>query len=136
MEVSAVSPILLVCTLAKSHWPVCKYNQQYIQKCNISNDLRKNHSRIHTWRLKIQWENWCFPLTISAMKIQFNVSDTIHLHKITHSDLKITQMSHLNFEFWHFPPIFDLLKLTCLVTLFDRKLHVFKKSPNWAFLAF
>ena len=26
------------------------------------------------------------------------------------------------FEFWHFPPIFDLLKLTCLVTLFDRKL--------------
>ena len=26
------------------------------------------------------------------------------------------------FEFLHFPPIFDLLKLTCLVTLFDRKL--------------
>ena len=25
------------------------------------------------------------------------------------------------FEFWHFPPIFVLLKLTCLVTLFDRK---------------
>ena len=37
------------------------------------------------------------------------------------------KMSHLNFEFWHFPSIFDLLKLTCLVTLFDRKLHVFKK---------
>ena len=30
-------------------------------------------------------------------------------------------MSHLNF-----PPIFVLLKLTCLVTLFDRKLQVFK----------
>ena len=27
-------------------------------------------------------------------------------------------------EFWHFPPIFVLLKLTCLVTLFDQ---VFKK---------
>ena len=26
------------------------------------------------------------------------------------------------FQFWHFPPIFDLIKLTCLVTLFDRKL--------------
>ena len=26
------------------------------------------------------------------------------------------------FQFWHFPPIFVLLKLTCLVTLFDRKL--------------
>ena len=24
-----------------------------------------------------------------------------------------------------------LLKFTCLVTLFDRKLQVFKKSPNW-----
>ena len=28
------------------------------------------------------------------------------------------------FKFWHFPTIFVLLKLTCLVTLFDRKLQV------------
>ena len=35
------------------------------------------------------------------------------------------KMSHLNF-----PPISDLLKLTCLVTLFDRKLQVFKNSPK------
>ena len=28
-------------------------------------------------------------------------------------------MSHLIFEFWHFPSIFVLLELTCLVTLFD-----------------
>ena len=35
------------------------------------------------------------------------------------------------FQFWHFPPIFVLLNLTCLVTLFDRKLQVFKNSPNW-----
>ena len=35
------------------------------------------------------------------------------------------------FQFWHFPPIFVLLKLTCLVTLFDRKLQVFKNSPKW-----
>ena len=27
-----------------------------------------------------------------------------------------------NFYFWHFSPIFVLLKLPCLVTLFDRKL--------------
>ena len=33
-------------------------------------------------------------------------------------------------SFWHFPPIFVLLKLTCLVTLFDRTLQVFKKSPK------
>ena len=47
---------------------------------------------------------------------------------ITHC-LKITQ--NVAFEFWHFPPIFVLLKLTCLVTLFDRKLRVFKNSPKW-----
>ena len=42
---------------------------------------------------------------------------------------KITQ--NVAFEVWHFPPIFVLLKLTCLVTLFDRKLQVFKNSPKW-----
>ena len=36
--------------------------------------------------------------------------------------LKITQ--NVAFEFWHFPPIFVLLKLTCLVTLFNRKLLI------------
>ena len=40
--------------------------------------------------------------------------------------LEITQ--NVAFEFWHFPPIFVLLKLTYLVTLFDRKLQVFKNS--------
>ena len=34
------------------------------------------------------------------------------------------------FQFWHFPPIFVLLTLTCLVTLFDRKLQIFKTSPK------
>ena len=58
----------------------------FTQKCNISNDLRKNHSRIHTWRLKIQWENWCFPLTISAMKIHLKCigyNPSSHCLKIT-----------------------------------------------------
>ena len=35
------------------------------------------------------------------------------------------------FQFWQFLPIFVLLKLTCLVTLFDRKLQVFKNSSKW-----
>ena len=34
------------------------------------------------------------------------------------------------FQFWHFPPIFVLLTLTCLETLFDRKLQMFKTSPK------
>ena len=45
------------------------------------------------------------------------------------------KMSHLNFvlffQFWHFSPFFVQLKLACLVTLFDRKLHIFKNSPKW-----
>ena len=51
--------------------------------------------------------------------------------------LKINQ--NIAFEFWefcHFQPIFVLLKLTCLVTMVDRKLQVFKNSPNLPFLAF
>ena len=35
------------------------------------------------------------------------------------------------FEFWHFPLVFVLLKLTILVTLFDHKLQVSKNSPKW-----
>ena len=34
-------------------------------------------------------------------------------------------------QFLNFPPFFQL-KLTCLVTLFDRKLQVFKNSPKLA----
>ena len=36
----------------------------------------------------------------------------------------------LSLQFWHLPLIFVLLKLTCLVTLFDCKLQVFKNSPK------
>ena len=34
----------------------------------------------------------------------------------------------VSFEFWHFPLIFVLRKMACLVTLFDHKLQIFKKS--------
>ena len=37
------------------------------------------------------------------------------------------------FQFWHFPPIFVLLKVTCLVTLFVRKLQVFQKLAKMDF---
>ena len=37
------------------------------------------------------------------------------------------------FNFGIFLPIFVLSELTCLVTLFDRKLQVFEKSPKWTF---
>ena len=50
---------------------------------------------------------------------------------LTHC-LKISQF----FFFWHFSPIFVLFKLTCLVTLFDRKLQIFENSPKWTIFAF
>ena len=38
-------------------------------------------------------------------------------------------MSLLKFQFCHSLPSFVLLKLTCLITLFDSKFQVFKNSP-------
>ena len=37
------------------------------------------------------------------------------------------------FGFWYFPPIFDLFEVTCLVTLFDHKIQVFKTRQNRPF---
>ena len=42
--------------------------------------------------------------------------------------LNLASFDHL--EFWHFPSIFVLLKGNFLVTLFDRKLQIFKNSPK------
>ena len=49
--------------------------------------------------------------------------------------LKITQSVAFEFLYFGYPPIFVLLQLTCLVTLFDRKLQVFKNSPMDHFFA-
>ena len=46
---------------------------------------------------------------------------------LAHIVWKLLNMSHL--KFWHFTPIFELLKVTCLATLFDHKL--FKNSLKW-----
>ena len=59
------------------------------------------------------------------------------LHSVKKSLQSLTQFSYTqNVAFWmfqlrHFPPIFVLLKATCL---FDRKLQIFKKSPKWTIL--
>ena len=64
-------------------------------------------------------------LAISFLKI-------LALKNITVSHcLEITL--NVALEFWHLPPIFVRLKMTCLVTLFDRKIQVFKNSPKWTF---
>ena len=45
-----------------------------------------------------------------------------------------SKMSHLKFSILAFSPIFVLFKVTCLVTLYDRKLQVFKNSSKWTIL--
>ena len=53
--------------------------------------------------------------------------EVLHAHHMSQC-LKIIQNVAFDiFEFWHFLVI---LKLTCLVTLFDRKLQVFKNWPK------
>ena len=62
-------------------------------------------------------------------RVHINDIDQLSKEGFTHC-LKITQ--NVAFEFFNFgiSTNFVLLKLTCLVTLFDRKLQVFKNSPK------
>ena len=39
-------------------------------------------------------------------------------------------LKNVAFEFWYFPPTFVLLKVTCLESLFERKLQVFKNRQS------
>ena len=48
----------------------------------------------------------------------------LRLAKIMPTHIVWKNTLNVSFEFWHFPSIFVLLKLTCLVTLFDIELAV------------
>ena len=50
--------------------------------------------------------------------------------KMPHSVWKKLKCRIRPFKFRHFPPIFVLIKVTCLVTLFERKLDDLKNSPK------
>ena len=84
------------------------------------------------WPLKVKTPHWeskfrSMQLLITKGSLVSSVDTHFchqEFHTFTHC-LKVTQ--NVAFEFWHFPPNFVLLKLTCLVTLFDSKLQVFKK---------
>ena len=69
---------------------------------------------------------WCYEM-LQVMQYFSNSQVTIWAAETLPHCLKITQ--NVAFDFWHFSPIFVLLKLTCLVTLFD--LQTFKNSPKW-----
>ena len=83
------------------------------------------------------WENFHYLSNDSIMK---SSAERLHLSIYLFSlFLLFTYTEFTVFEnhskcrilhFWHLPTIFDLLKVTCLVTLFDRKLQLSKNSPK------
>ena len=77
---------------------------------------------------KFDPHSWSWDVTVDQNYKNFLMFQfQSHFLKIKYSKCGIW----IFFLFWHFPPIFVLLILTCLVTLFDRKLQVFKNSPKW-----
>ena len=80
-------------------------------KCFLMTSTMK-HFSMATWIFWVLWSN-----------SNISMGKNFNFYAVHHKFLK-------NFGFWHFSPIFVLLKLTCLVTLFDRKLHFFKNSPK------
>ena len=92
-----------------------------------------------SWKILALWPikggRWCIAMQQSTIcpenHAKMSYFTTLHIV------WKLLKMSHLIFfKFWRFPPIFVLLKLTCLVTLFDHKFKGFKNSPKWSILAF
>ena len=83
--------------------------------------------------IKVSAWNWRCLIKEAFGSLDFKIETSVKFkHLLNHNVWKLLKMSHLDFEFWHFSPIFVLLKLTCLVTLFDRKLQIFKNSPKLA----
>ena len=102
------------------------------------------------------WLSWCRRdcksyIYVVVAYLDFRVtdcSDLIYSRKTHHHHCKSHQLwlwrlplylsyyilptlfKNVVFEFWHFPPIFVLLKLTCLVTLFDRSFRFSKSRKN------
>ena len=78
----------------------------------------------------------CTIMTISNWKQDWNLSCTKRENKcfcLSASEicLKILKMSHSNVSILAiFFTYFCTIKLTCLVTLFDRMIHAFKNSPK------
>ena len=59
------------------------------------------------------------------------ITTTLLPFYLLHIVWKLVLMSHLYFLILAFSTNYWPIKMICLVTLFDRKLEVFKYSPNW-----
>ena len=72
-----------------------------------------------------QFKVFCINLNAQHVNGMTQIDLTVHTVFENHSKCLIS-----SFNFWHFPPIFIQLKVTCLVTLFDYKLQVLKTRQN------
>ena len=93
---------------------------------------------------------WCYIINSSyyyairesrSKRDHLGWEDVYHVHSVWKSQKSLIQHCerselhlHLTFTILAFSPIFVWLKLTSLVTLYDRKLQVFKNSPKWTII--
>ena len=81
------------------------------------------------WHSFVFLQNPCFVQKFNFDTfLYFFCKKMVNILEQCHRVWKSPKMSHLTFSILAFSPFFVLLKLTCLVTLFDGKLHVFKNS--------
>ena len=78
--------------------------------------------------------NLSFSNELGKRKRIINEKGSLPLLIFLHIVWKSPKMSHLKFSILAFSTNFCPIKLTCLVTLFDRKLQVFKNSPKWTII--
>ena len=92
-----------------------------ILNCVIS-PCRPSSTKIYSHRLGM--------VDINRQKVSWRATPPSRNHS-EYDELRLLYIPQAHclkiFEFWHFPAIVVLFKLTCLVILFDRKLQVFQK---------
>ena len=93
----------------------------YCGRTELINDVRKSFSNDDLWTEIWRW--WSFLL--QAKKGSRSKWAFLFYHACI---TLFKKYSKFDFNFWRFRLIFVLLKVTCLVTLFDRKLQNFKNS--------
>ena len=110
--------------LSLSKW---KWDQKRRKHC-----VWKSHQKVSFDKLRITKFSCLFTIILFVYIYDNIVSCLLTLWQQCQN--LVFEHEHVVIEFWHFPPIFVLLKLTCLETLFDRKLQVFKNGQFLAFL--
>ena len=106
----------------------CIYHQQWWNCC--WDFLYEKKPKPFEWRRDSSVKNVSWFLARKFKQFYFLILTFFYWFWHEHSVWKLLKISHFNFEFWHFLPIFVLFKLTCEVTFFDRKLSILKNSPK------